>query len=161
MKYKVFIDGKEGTTGLRIYDRLAKRTDIELMLIPENKRKDLEERKKYINNSDITFLCLPDASAIEAVGLVTNDKTRIIDASTAHRTNPEIAINNFMSNAGHTCVLNDGTKIMTQHLPTSLVSSNTTLIIGPGAAITPHILFNEIIKYADLIGKRNIIINPA
>ena len=78
----------------------------------------------------------------------------------AHRTNPEIAINNFMSNAGHTCVLNDGTKIMTQHLPTSLVSSNTTLIIGPGAAITPHILFNEIIKYADLIGKRNIIINP-
>lgn len=78
----------------------------------------------------------------------------------AHRTNPEIAINNFMSNAGHTCVLNDGTKIMTQHLPTSLVSSNTALIIGPGAAITPHILFNEIIKYADLIGKRNIIINP-
>lgn len=78
----------------------------------------------------------------------------------AHRTNPEIAINNFMSNAGHTCVLNDGTKIMTQHLPTSLVSSNTTLIIGPGAAITPHILFNEIIKYADLIGKRNIVINP-
>lgn len=78
----------------------------------------------------------------------------------AHRTNPEIAINNFMSNAGHTCVLDDGTKIMTQHLPTSLVSSNTTLIIGPGAAITPHILFNEIIKYADLIGKRNILINP-
>ena len=78
----------------------------------------------------------------------------------AHRTNPEIAINNFMSNAGHTCVLDDGTKIMTQHLPTSLVSSNTALIIGPGAAITPHILFNEIIKYADLIGKRNILINP-
>ena len=91
MKYKVFIDGKEGTTGLRIYDRLAKRSDIELMLIPEDKRKDLEERKKYINNSDITFLCLPDAAAIEAVELVTNDKTRIIDASTAHRTNPDWA----------------------------------------------------------------------
>lgn len=88
MKYKVFIDGKEGTTGLRIYDRLAKRDDIELMLIPEGLRKDPEERSKYINNSDITFLCLPDQAAIEAVSLVTNNKTRIIDASTAHRCDP-------------------------------------------------------------------------
>lgn len=78
----------------------------------------------------------------------------------AGKTNPEIAINNFMSNAGHTCVLDNGTPIMTQHLPTSVVSSNTTLIIGPGAAITPKILFDEIIKYADLIGNRQIIINP-
>lgn len=78
----------------------------------------------------------------------------------AGKTNPEIAINNFMSNAGHTCVLDDGTPIMTQHLPTSVVSSNTTLIIGPGAAITPKILFDEIIKYADLIGNRQVIINP-
>ena len=78
----------------------------------------------------------------------------------AQRTNPEVAINNFMSNAGHTCVLNDGTKVMTQHLPTSVVSPNTTLMIGPGAAITPHILFDEIIKYAELIGKRNIVIHP-
>lgn len=74
--------------------------------------------------------------------------------------NPEIAINNFMSNAGHTCVLDDGREIMTQHLPTSLVSSNTALMIGPNSAITPRILFNEIIKYADLIGNRNIIIHP-
>lgn len=88
MKYKVFIDGKEGTTGLRIYDRLAKRDDIELMLIPEDLRKDIEARSKYINNSDITFLCLPDQAAIEAVSLVTNNKTRIIDASTAHRCDP-------------------------------------------------------------------------
>lgn len=78
----------------------------------------------------------------------------------AGQTNPEIAINNFMSNAGHTCVLDDGTKVMTQHLPTSVVSSNTTLMIGPGAAITPRILFDEIIKYADLIGDRSVIINP-
>ena len=78
----------------------------------------------------------------------------------AGKTNPEVAINNFMSNAGHTCVLDDGTPIMTQHLPTSVVSSNTTLIIGPGAAITPKILFDEIIKYADLIGDRQVIINP-
>lgn len=78
----------------------------------------------------------------------------------AKRTNPEIAINNFMSNAGHTCVLDDGTKVMTQHLPTSVVSANTTLMIGPGAAITPHILFDEILKYADLIGDRGIVIHP-
>ena len=78
----------------------------------------------------------------------------------AGQTNPEIAINNFMSNAGHTCVLDDGTKVMTQHLPTSVVSSNTTLMIGPGAAITPRILFDEIIKYADLIGDRSVVINP-
>lgn len=78
----------------------------------------------------------------------------------AQKTNPEIAINNFMSNAGHTCVLDDGTSIMTQHLPTSLVSSNTALVIGPGAAITPSILFDEIIKYGDLIGNRGIVIHP-
>jgi adenylosuccinate synthase len=78
----------------------------------------------------------------------------------AKRTNPEIAINNFMSNAGHTCVLDDGTKVMTQHLPTSVVSANTTLMIGPGAAITPHILFDEILKYGDLIGNRSIVIHP-
>ena len=78
----------------------------------------------------------------------------------AQKGNPEIGINNFMSNAGHTCVLDDGREIMTQHLPTSMVSENTTLMIGPGAAITPHILFDEIIKYHDLIGNRTIIVNP-
>lgn len=78
----------------------------------------------------------------------------------AQITNPEVAINNFMTNAGHTCVLDDGTEIMTQHLPSSLVSGNTSLIIGPGAAITPHTLFNEILKFRILIGNRSIIINP-
>ncbi len=67
MKPKVYIDGKEGTTGLQIYDRLASRDDIELLLIDETKRKDPDERKKLINAADITFLCLPDAAAKEAV----------------------------------------------------------------------------------------------
>ena len=89
MKTKIFIDGKEGTTGIEIFERLGKRDDIEILLIAEDKRKDLNERKKLINMSDITFLCLPDAAAIEAVSLVENPDTRIIDASTAHRTNPE------------------------------------------------------------------------
>ena len=88
MKPKVYIDGKEGTTGLQIYDRLASRDDIELLLIDETKRKDPDERKKLINAADITFLCLPDAAAKEAVSFVEKDSARIIDASTAHRTAP-------------------------------------------------------------------------
>ena len=88
LKPKVYIDGKEGTTGLQIYDRLAKREDIELLLIDEDKRKDPAERKKLMDASDIVFLCLPDAAAIEAVALVENPNTAIIDASTAHRTAP-------------------------------------------------------------------------
>ena len=85
----VYIDGKEGTTGLQIYDRLARRADIELLLIDEDKRKDTDERKKLINAADIVFLCLPDAAAREAVALAENPDTRIIDASTAHRTAPD------------------------------------------------------------------------
>ena len=84
----VYIDGKEGTTGLQIYDRLAQREDIELLLIDEDKRKDTGERKKLINAADIVFLCLPDAAAKEAVTLAENPAVRIIDASTAHRTAP-------------------------------------------------------------------------
>lgn len=83
---KVFIDGKEGTTGLKIFERFENRSDIELLLIDSDKRKDAAERAKLINESDITFLCLPDQAAVEAVSLVKNDKTKIIDASTAHRT---------------------------------------------------------------------------
>lgn len=84
--HKIFIDGREGTTGLEIYDRIASRTDIELILIDEDKRKDINERKKLINSADIVFLCLPDAAAREAVSLLENPNTRMIDASTAHRT---------------------------------------------------------------------------
>ncbi|MBO4862879.1 MAG: N-acetyl-gamma-glutamyl-phosphate reductase [Eubacterium sp.] len=83
---KVFIDGSEGTTGLRINERFAGRDDIEVLHIDPDKRKDIDERKRMINMSDITFLCLPDAAAIEAVSLVENDDVKIIDASTAHRT---------------------------------------------------------------------------
>lgn len=91
MAVKVFIDGKEGTTGLKIFERFAKRSDLEIIEIDEEKRKDSSERAKCINASDFTFLCLPDAASIEAVSLCTNQKTRIIDASTAHRVNPDWA----------------------------------------------------------------------
>ena len=91
MAVNVFIDGKEGSTGLKIFERFADRSDINIMQIDEDKRKDPAEKAKIINASDYTFLCLPDAAAVESVQLCTNSKTRIIDASTAHRTNPEWA----------------------------------------------------------------------
>ncbi len=91
MKTKVYIDGSAGTTGLRINERFKNRDDIEILHIPDELRKDSLTRKKYINESDITFLCLPDAASIEAVSLVENDNVKIIDASTAHRTNPDWA----------------------------------------------------------------------
>lgn len=85
-KVKIFIDGSEGTTGLRIHERFAEREDVELLPISSELRKDKEERKRLINSSDITFLCLPDVAAEESVSLVENDHVRIIDTSTAHRT---------------------------------------------------------------------------
>ena len=88
MTYKVFVDGQEGTTGLQINEYLAKRADVALLKIDSDKRKDLAERKRLINESDVTFLCLPDDAAKESVALVDNPKTCIIDASTAHRVNP-------------------------------------------------------------------------
>ncbi len=88
MAIKVFIDGKEGTTGLKIFERFANRSDLEILEISEEKRKDPVEKAKMINASDYTFLCLPDAAAVESAQLCTNPNTVIIDASTAHRTNP-------------------------------------------------------------------------
>ena len=88
MKPKIFIDGREGTTGLQIFDRLNSRGDIELLTISDEKRKDVSMRKKLINKADLVFLCLPDDAARESVSLIESDKTRLIDASTAHRTQP-------------------------------------------------------------------------
>jgi len=85
MKPKVFIDGREGTTGLQINDRLESRGDIDLLQIEHLKRKDLNERKKLMNAADLVFLCLPDDAARESAKLIENDNTRVIDASTAHR----------------------------------------------------------------------------
>ena len=84
--FKVFIDGSAGTTGLRIREMLERRTDVSLIALPESLRKDADARKEAINASDVTFLCLPDDAAREAVTLVENPHTVVIDASTAHRT---------------------------------------------------------------------------
>lgn len=84
----VFIDGSAGTTGLRIAERLSARTDLYLIKLPEEKRKDASSRKEAILSADIVFLCLPDAAAVEAVGLAGDAKVKIIDTSTAHRVSP-------------------------------------------------------------------------
>ena len=88
---KVFIDGSAGTTGLRIYERLLGRDDVEVLFLPEDKRKDVSARKEMLNSVDIAFLCLPDDAAREAVSLIENPNVVVIDASTAHRTLPDWA----------------------------------------------------------------------
>ena len=85
---KIFIDGKAGTTGLRIEERLSQRDDVKIISLPDELRKDINARREIINEADIVFLCLPDDAAREAVSLIENSSVTVIDASTAHRTNP-------------------------------------------------------------------------
>ncbi len=85
---RIYIDGQSGTTGLRIRERLAERDDITVLTIPEEKRKDTDARREMLNAADIVFLCLPDAAAREAVALIESPSVRVLDTSTAHRTNP-------------------------------------------------------------------------
>jgi len=88
MTYAVFVDGQEGTTGLRIHEYLAARQDVEVLRIDGDKRKDPAERARLLNAADVAFLCLPDAASREAAAMISNPKTCLIDASTAHRTVP-------------------------------------------------------------------------
>jgi N-acetyl-gamma-glutamyl-phosphate reductase len=88
MKHVVFVDGQEGTTGLRIHEMLAQRSDVEVLAIDPDRRKDPAERARLLNAADVAFLCLPDDAAREAATLVSNPHTCLIDASTAHRTDP-------------------------------------------------------------------------
>jgi N-acetyl-gamma-glutamyl-phosphate reductase len=88
MVAKIFIDGEAGTTGLQIRERLSGRRDFELLSISPDKRKDKDERKRLLNVADVAILCLPDDAARESVGMIENDATRVIDASSAHRVAP-------------------------------------------------------------------------
>ncbi|MFO1330043.1 MAG: N-acetyl-gamma-glutamyl-phosphate reductase [Rubrivivax sp.] len=89
MSFKVYVDGQEGTTGLRIHEYLARRSDVELLRIDAERRKDPAERARLLNAADVAFLCLPDAASREAAAMVNNPRTCLIDASTAHRTHPD------------------------------------------------------------------------
>jgi N-acetyl-gamma-glutamyl-phosphate reductase len=115
MRIAVFVDGQEGTTGFEINERLSKRDDVEILKIDNEKRKDIDERSKYLNQADMVFLCLPDAAAQEAASLIANPATRVIDASTAHRTDdgwaygiPELSAQRRQNIAGAKRVANPG-----------------------------------------------------
>ena len=108
---KVFIDGSAGTTGLRIREMLGKREDISLIALPEQLRKDVAARRDAINGADAVFLCLPDDAAREAVGLVENKNTVVIDASTAHRTSPSWAYGFPELSARHRAAIVNGKRI--------------------------------------------------
>lgn len=110
-KTKIFIDGSEGTTGLRIHERFQGREDIELLPIDPEKRKDPAERRRLINQSDITFLCLPDDAARESVSLVENEHVKIIDTSTAHRTEDGWAYGFPELSASHRQKIREGKRI--------------------------------------------------
>ena len=110
MATKVFIDGSEGTTGLRIFERFEGRDDIELLKIPSELRKDPDTIKKYINDSDITFLCLPDAAAIEAADMA-DERVVVIDTSTAHRTTEGWAYGFPELSKGHRDAIRNGKRI--------------------------------------------------
>ena len=111
MTYKVFVDGQEGTTGLQIHDYLSQRTDLEILKIDNEKRKDVTARKALLNEADIVFLCLPDAAAKEAVSLIDNKRTRVIDASTAHRTNENWAYGLPELSKAHSECIQESTRV--------------------------------------------------
>ncbi len=109
--FKVFVDGNLGTTGLNVSQRLAARDDIELLVIDPELRKDPVQRRRLINSADIVFLCLPDAAAREAVAMVENPATRVIDASTAHRTEAGWAYGLPELSCGHRHAIETGARV--------------------------------------------------
>lgn len=138
---KVFIDGQEGTTGLRIREMLAARSDLELLAIPSRDRKDSTAREDYLNAADLAILCLPDAAAAEAVELVQNPETRILDTSTVRRVDPawvyglpELGVSQRQAIAGSMRVANPGC------YPTGFILAVRPLIedgaLSPAARLT-------------------------
>lgn len=109
--FKVFIDGSAGTTGLRIREMLERRADVSLVTLPEALRKDISARKDALNGADVAFLCLPDDAAREAAALVKNERTIVIDASTAHRTSPGWAYGFPELSARHRAAIANGRRI--------------------------------------------------
>lgn len=108
---KVFIDGKDGTTGLKIMERFARRSDVQLLSIAPEKRKEVAERRRLINSADICFLCLPDEAAKESVSLVDNEHVKIIDTSTAHRTDEKWCYGFPELSVAHRKKIESGTRI--------------------------------------------------
>ncbi len=108
---KVFIDGSAGTTGLRIYERLSGRSDIELLILPDELRKNSDARRQMLDLADIAFLCLPDKAAVEAVSLIENDHVAVIDTSTAHRVSDAWAYGFPELSAAHRTAIRESKRI--------------------------------------------------
>ena len=108
---KVFIDGSAGTTGLRIYERLDDRKDLELLILTGENRKNIDARRQMLALADIAFLCLPDQAAVEAVSLIENDHVAVIDTSTAHRTNDDWAYGFAELSAAHRQAIQNSKRI--------------------------------------------------
>ena len=125
---KVFIDGSAGTTGLRIADRLASRTDLELIRLPEELRKDAAARKDALFAADIAFLCLPDKAAVEAVALAEGSGVKIIDTSTAHRVNPEWAYGFAELSASHRAAIESSNRVANPGCHTGYSGGGKSLI---------------------------------
>ena len=147
-KTTIFIDGEAGTTGLQIRDRLKNRTDLELVSIPHDKRKDMAAKRELLNSVDVAILCLPDDAAIEAVSLITS-KTRVIDASTAFRVNPDWAYgfaeldgNQHEKIANAKCVSNPGC------YPQGLIALTKPLIAAGLLASDYPVTYNAISGYS-------------
>ena len=108
---KVFIDGSAGTTGLRIYERLSERKDLELLILTGEMRKNNDARRQMLDLADIAFLCLPDKAAVEAVSLIENDRVAVIDTSTAHRTHDDWAYGFAELSDAHRQAIRDSKRI--------------------------------------------------
>jgi len=141
--FKVFIDGQEGTTGLQLAERLAGRDDVEALKIDDALRKDEAERARLLNRCDLAFLCLPDAAAIEAVKLITNGRTRVVDASTAHRVAPGWAYGFPELSRAHRQAIQTGARIANPGCyATGFLAIAYPLValglVDPGAQLTCH-----------------------
>lgn len=132
MTTKVFIDGKDGTTGLRIYERLASRTDLTVISLPDETRKDPEARRACLHEADIAILCLPDAAARESVQLAEGAKVRILDTSTAHRVSPGWAYGFPELSAAHRANIADGARVAVPGCHASGFISLVTPLVAAG-----------------------------
>ena len=132
MATKVFIDGKEGTTGLRIYDRLSGRGDVTLLTLPEELRKDPKSRQECLHEAELAILCLPDAAARESVALSEGSRVRILDTSTAHRTQPGWAYGFPELSAAHREAVIAGNRVAVPGCHASGFISTVTPLVAAG-----------------------------
>ena len=149
MTQTVFIDGAAGTTGLEIAERLAGRAEFTLATLDDTRRKDVEARREALNDADFVILCLPDAAAIEAVGMIANDRTKVIDASTAHRVAPGWAYGFPELNAGQRGAIAASTRVSNPGCyPTGFLALVAPLVAAGIVAKDARLSINAVSGYS-------------